>query len=69
MLLDQRGFCVSSGSACQSGGGAPSPVLLAMGVDETLAKGAIRVSLGVSNTQEEVDQLIEALKDLTHLTE
>ena len=69
MLLDQRGFCVSSGSACQSGGGAPSPVLLAMGVDETLAKGAIRVSLGVSNTQEEVDQLIEALKDLTHLNE
>ncbi len=69
MLLDRRGFAVSSGSACQSGGGAPSPVLLAMGVDETLAKGAIRVSLGVSNTQEEVDRLIETLKDLRHLNQ
>ncbi|NDG87931.1 MAG: cysteine desulfurase [Gammaproteobacteria bacterium] len=69
MLLDRRGFAVSSGSACHSGGGAPSPVLLAMGVDETLAKGAIRVSLGVSNTREEVDRLIETLKDLRHLNQ
>jgi cysteine desulfurase len=67
MRLDQLGFAVSSGSACASGGGEPSPVLLAMGVDEATARSAIRVSLGRGNTAEEVNQFIEALKSLMTL--
>jgi cysteine desulfurase len=64
MRLDRLGIAVSSGSACASGGGEPSPVLLAMGVDEATARSAIRVSLGRGNTAEDVNQFIEALKDL-----
>ena len=67
MRLDRLGFAVSSGSACASGGGEPSPVLLAMGVDEATARSAIRVSLGRGNTAEEVNQFIEALKSLMAL--
>jgi cysteine desulfurase len=65
MNLDRRGFAVSSGSACASGAGEPSPVLTAMGVDAETAKGAVRVSLGKGNTAQDVDQLVQALKDLT----
>jgi cysteine desulfurase len=64
MNLDRKGLAVSSGSACASGGGEPSPVLTAMGVDPVLAKSAIRVSLGRGNTAAEVD---EFLKDLGQL--
>lgn len=65
MRLDRLGFAVSSGSACASGGNEPSPVLLAMGVDEATARSAIRVSLGRCNTSEHVAQLIDAIKSLT----
>jgi len=61
MALDRKGFAVSSGSACASGAGEPSPVLLAMGADAETAKGAIRVSLGKDNTEAEVDALVAAL--------
>ena len=64
MHLDRLGFAVSSGSACASGGNEPSPVLLAMGVEESIAQGAIRVSLGRGNTETEVDQLVEAIRGL-----
>jgi len=64
MHLDRLGFAVSSGSACASGGNEPSPVLLAMGVEESIARGAIRVSLGRGNTETEVDRFIEAIKGL-----
>ncbi|MGZ8217629.1 cysteine desulfurase family protein [Methylomagnum sp.] len=65
MNLDRRGFAVSSGSACASGAGEPSPVLTAMGVDVETAKGAVRVSLGKGNTAQDVDRLVETLKSLT----
>lgn len=65
MNLDRRGFAVSSGSACASGAGEPSPVLTAMGVDAETAKGAVRVSLGKGNTAQDVDRLVQTLKDLT----
>ncbi len=65
MLLDRKGFAVSSGSACQSGKTEPSHVLLAMGVEPLLAKGAIRVSFGQQNTQQEVSQLVEALVSIS----
>lgn len=57
MALDLDGIAVSAGSACSSGKVARSHVLAAMGVDDALAKGAIRVSLGINNTEDEVDRL------------
>jgi cysteine desulfurase len=61
MQLDRKGFAVSSGSACASGLGEPSHVLIGMGLDRDTAKGAIRVSLGKDNTAAEVDQFLQAL--------
>jgi len=65
MALDRKGFCVSSGSACATGHGAPSHVLLAMGVNEDIALGAIRVSFGIDNHADEVDRLLEAIAHLS----
>ncbi|CAA9891898.1 Cysteine desulfurase IscS [Candidatus Methylobacter favarea] len=62
MKLDQKGFAVSSGSACASGGKEPSFVLTAMGIDPDFAKSAIRVSLGKDNTEAEVIDFINLLK-------
>jgi len=64
MNLDRHGIAVSSGSACASGAGEPSPVLIAMGVDPAVAKSAIRASFGKSNTEAEVDRFLEVLKKL-----
>lgn len=64
MLLDREGFAVSSGSACSSGGKEPSPVLLAMGVDAETARGAVRVSLGLANTDAEIDRFLTILLQL-----
>lgn len=61
MLLDLAGFAVSTGSACQAGVPEPSHVLLAMGLDEQAARGALRVSLGPETTEIEVDALLAAL--------
>lgn len=62
MALDQHGVAVSSGSACASGSGEPSHVLLAMGVDPAVARGAIRMSLGKDNTEADVDAALSALQ-------
>lgn len=59
MQLDLAGAAVSSGSACSSGKVAPSHVLKAMGVPEDLAACAIRLSLGPTTTDDEIDQFIE----------
>ncbi len=59
--LDRLGFAVSSGSACASGSNEPSPVLLAMGVERELARGSLRVSLGWSNTEADVEDFLRAL--------
>jgi cysteine desulfurase len=59
--LDLRGFAVSSGSACSSGAVEPSHVLLAMGLATERARASVRFSLGASNTEEQVDALIEAV--------
>ena len=64
MAFDCKGIAVSSGSACASGGGKPSPVLAAMGVSAELAKSAIRVSLGKANTEPEITEFINQLKAL-----
>ena len=60
-LLDVAGFSVSTGSACQAGVPEASHVLLAMGLDEPTARGALRISLGESTTAEEVEKFVAAL--------
>lgn len=62
--LDMLGICVSSGSACTSGSIDASQVLLAIGLDENVAKSSIRVSIGKYNTKEDIDYLISNLKDI-----
>jgi len=64
MELDKRGIAVSSGSACHSGKGEPSHVLTAMGLDAPIAKGALRVSLGLGNTREGVQAVVKALNEI-----
>lgn len=59
--LDMKGFAVSSGAACSSGSVEPSHVLLALGLSPADARSSIRFSLGPSNTQAEVQALIEAV--------
>lgn len=60
-LLDSHGVQASTGSACQAGIPQPSHVLLAMGLDELTARGALRFSLGATSTQEDIDHVIEVL--------
>ncbi|VAW90171.1 Cysteine desulfurase [hydrothermal vent metagenome] len=62
MSLDRDGIAVSSGSACASGSGEPSHVLKAMGVDDSLAHGAVRVSFGSGNTMKDVERLVSTLQ-------
>jgi cysteine desulfurase len=61
MALDQLGICASSGSACTTGSLHPSHVLTAMGVKPARAKGCVRFSLGIYNTDEEVDYVLKHL--------
>lgn len=60
MQLDKAGIAVSSGSACSSGKAEPSHVLMAMGVEAELARGAIRISLGRETTGADIDTLLAA---------
>jgi len=66
IALDLDGVAVSSGAACSSGKVAASHVLTAMGVDAELARGAIRVSLGRSTTEEEIDAFLGAWNRLVY---
>ena len=61
MLLDQLGICASSGSACTTGSLDPSHVLMAMGLTPMRARGCVRFSLGIYNTDEEVDYVLKHL--------
>lgn len=62
--LDQRGICVSTGSACSSGSLSPSPALLALGLSETQAGASLRFSFGKDNTQADVDYVVQVLGEL-----
>ncbi|MCF6218316.1 MAG: cysteine desulfurase [Gammaproteobacteria bacterium] len=62
MALDEMGFAVSSGAACESTKGEPSHVLTAMGVSYELAQASIRISLGRANTAQDVENVVVALK-------
>ena len=64
LLLDDRGVCASSGSACTSGSLDPSHVLLAIGRKHDVAHGSLRLTLGEDATEEQADYIIGAVKDV-----
>ena len=64
MLLDDRGIQASSGSACTSGSLDPSHVLLAIGRVHDVAHGSLRLSLGEEITEEEVDYIVQSVKEV-----
>ena len=76
LLLDAKGVCASSGSACTSGSLDPSHVLLSLGLPHEVAHGSLRLSIGEYNTMEEIDHIIKVvpevvsyLRDISHVWE
>jgi cysteine desulfurase len=63
-LLDEKGISVSTGSACQAGVPEPSHVLLAMGVGESGARGALRFTLGRDTTADDIDRVIDVFPEV-----
>ena len=61
LLLDSKGICVSSGSACTSGALDPSHVLLALGRPDEIARGSLRITLDASTAEEEIDYMLEVI--------
>ena len=59
--LDMQGIAVSTGSACSSGSLEPSPIIRALGADDSSARGAVRFSLGQQTTAEDIDRVMEVL--------
>lgn len=64
IMLDMKHICASSGSACTSGSLDPSHVLLAIGLPHEIAHGSLRLTLGYENTREEIDETVEAIKEV-----
>ena len=64
IMLDMAGICGSSGSACTSGSLDPSHVLLGIGLPHEIAHGSLRLTLGDENTKEEIDYVIDKLKEI-----
>lgn len=70
IMLDGKGICASSGSACTSGSLDPSHVLLAIGLPHEIAHGSLRLTLSEQTTMEEVDYVVDSLKEIvSHLRE
>ncbi len=65
-LLDEKGISVSTGSACQAGVPEPSHVLLAMGVGESGARGALRFTLGRDTTARDIDRVIDVFPEVAN---
>ena len=64
LLLDMKGVCASSGSACTSGSLDPSHVLLAIGRVHDVAHGSLRLSLSEYNTDEEIDHILKVVPEV-----
>lgn len=64
LLLDSKGICASSGSACTSGSLEPSHVLLSIGVPVEIAHGSLRLSLSEYNTIEEMEHIVKSIKEV-----
>lgn len=62
LKLNQKGFCLSPGSACSTGTPEPSRTLTAMGIERSLARGAVRISTGRYTTNEGIQELLKALE-------
>lgn len=67
--LDLKGICVSTGSACNSESAKPSHVLQSIGLSEEWSNGTIRTTFGDENTKEEIDILVEAIKESVNKVE
>ena len=64
IMLDMKGICASSGSACTSGSLDPSHVLLAIGLPHEIAHGSLRLTLSEETTREEIDYVVENIKEI-----
>lgn len=64
LKLDEKGICVSTGSACNSGSSAPSHVLTAIGLEPEYLQGSLRTTFGEENTKEDIDYLVGKLKEI-----
>ena len=64
IMLDMKGICASSGSACTSGSLDPSHVLLAIGLPHEIAHGSLRLTVSAENTMEEMDRVANAVKEI-----
>lgn len=64
IMLDMKGICASSGSACTSGSLDPSHVLLAIGLPHEIAHGSLRMTLGEDTTKEDLDYVVDSLKGI-----
>ena len=64
IMLDMKGICASSGSACTSGSLDPSHVLLAIGLPHEIAHGSLRLTLSEETTKEEIDYVIDSIKEI-----
>ena len=64
IMLDMKGVCASSGSACTSGSLDPSHVLLAIGLPHEIAHGSLRMTLGADTEKEDVDYVVDCLKEI-----
>lgn len=66
LLLDAKGICASSGSACTTASLEPSHVLLSLGLPHEIAHGSLRLSLSENNTEEEIDYIIKAVPEVVN---
>lgn len=64
IMLDMKGICASSGSACTSGSLDPSHVLLAIGLPHEIAHGSLRLTLGDENTYEQMDYVVDQIEEI-----
>ncbi len=64
MAADMKGLAISTGSACASGSSELSPVLLAMGLEKSIIENSVRISLGVGNTRDEIENAIEIISQI-----
>ena len=64
IMLDMKGICGSSGSACTSGSLDPSHVLLAIGLPHEIAHGSLRLTLSEETTKEDIDYVVESVKEI-----
>lgn len=67
LKLDEKGICTSAGSACNTGASSPSHVLMAIGLNNEEAEGALRITLGKENTKEDIDYLVNSILEIRYV--